>query len=365
MTNNPSLNGYFIDVNIPLATTITGISFQYSGIMTGSTPGNTTTIRMTLAKSNNPTAVLASTTFTYTDNYNTNDDGTLFIIPFVNGNAFNTDTYPITVMPTKILTVSGSVSTLAFDTGDAIRITLINASSPLNGNVVVYTATANPTNSTLACSVISTVSPSYYSFNSSLFIYSPGSPITTGGSLPSGYNNFPSSITSQIQVNFPNFSTAIIATGFTIPVQMNSHGTYDGQLLLVYSGGGGIILVIDFILVSTSTMRSPYINLQFPFNMPIGNDMGSKTWAQNQNYAYWGGYYITNVKTQNNTAPFNNINNGFLNISSNPRLGSASAAATGAYNYVILGLSGGFKYQIAPPGNTVCSLYGSTLTTQN
>jgi hypothetical protein len=365
MTNNPSLNGYFIDVNIPLATTITGISFQYSGIMTGSTPGNTTTIRMTLAKSNNPTAVLASTTFTYTDNYNTNDDGTLFIIPFVNGNAFNTDTHPITVMPTKILTVSGSVSTLAFDTGDAIRITLINASSPLNGNVVVYTATANPTNSTLACSVISTVTASSYPFTTSLFVNNPVSPISLGNSIPSGYNNFPSSITSQIQVNFPNFSTAIIATGFTIPVQMNSHGTYDGQLVLLYSAGGGAILVIDFILVATSTMSSPYINLQFPFNMPIGNDMGSKTWAQNQYYARDGGYYITNVKTQNNTAPFNNINNGFLNISSNPRLGSASAAATGACNYVILGLSGSFKYQIAPPGNTVCSLYGSTLTTQN
>lgn len=369
MTNNPSLNGYFIDVNIPLATTITGISFQYSGNMTtGSTPGNTTTIRMTLAKSNNPTAVLASTTFTYTDNYNTNDDGTLFIIPFVNGNAFNTDTYPITVMPTKILTVSGSVSTLAFDTGDAIRITLINASNPLTPNVIVQTATASPTNTTLACSVISTVTASSYPFTSSLFSYSPGSPITTGGSLPRMSNAFQSAINHSIQLTFPNFSTAIIATGFTIPVQMYVHGTYAGQLLLVYSGGGGIILVIDFILVSTSTMSSPYINLQFPFNMPIGNDMGSKTRAQNQYYTSDGGYYITNVTTQN-TAVAPNINNGLANITSNPRLGSA-AASVGHY-YVLLGLAGNFMYQISPQNtnaygqNAVYSLYGSALTTQN
>ena len=327
---------------------------------------------MTLAKSSNPEVVLASTTFTYTDNYNTNNDGTLFIIPFVNGNAFNPDTYPITVMPTKILTVAGSVSTLAFDTGDAIRITLINANaSNPRTNVIVYTATSSPTDTTLACSVISTVSPNYYPFNSSLFIYSPGSPIITGGSLPSGYNNFPSSINQSIQLTFPNFSNAIIATGFTIPVKMNSFGTYNGQLLLAYNGVSEKILVIDFILVYPSTISSSaYIDLMFPFNMPIGNDIGTKLLAGNQIYTYSGGYYITNVTT-NNITSYSNINNGFRNISSNPRLGSASAASTGGYYYVLLGLSGAFQYQIAP-GNTntygqnaVYGLYGVQLSTTN
>jgi hypothetical protein len=371
MTNNVGLNGFFIDVNIPLATTITGISFQYSGIMNSSTtPGNTTTITMTLAKSSNPGVVLASTTFTYSASpYNTNDDGTLCIIPFVNGNAFNTDTYPITVMPTKILSVSGSVLNLAFDTGDTIRITLINASNPLTPNVVVYTATTGATATTLACSVISTVTTSYYPFNGTLFTYSPGSPITLGNSFPNGYNFFKTSITSTIQLNFPNFNTAIIATGFTIPVQMNSFGTYDGQLVIAYNGSGAI-LIIDFILAYPSTVSSVYIDLKFPFNMPIGSDLGTKTWADNQGYGYGGGYYITNVRNLQ-ISNFSYINNNFRNISSNPRLGSASAL--GGFYYILLGLSGGFQYQIAP-GNTntlggaqnaVCGLYGVQLSTIN
>ena len=326
---------------------------------------------MTLAKSSNPEVVLASTTFTYTDNYNTNNDGTLFIIPFVNGNAFNPDTYPITVMPTKILTVAGSVSTLAFDTGDAIRITLINASNPRT-NVIVYTAASSPTATTLACSVISTVSPNYYPFNGSLFTYSPGSPIVTGASVAaiSTIITFSKEITNAIQVNFPSFSTAIIATGFTIQVSMNAIGSYVGQLILRWNGGGGYILTIDFILVSTSTMSSPYINLQFPFNMPIGNDMGSKTRAQNQIYAYSGGYYITNVTTSN-IQSYSNINNGLVNITSNPRLGSASAPGSGWY-MVGLGISGDFKYQQSPSyissnggHNAACTLHGATLNTLN
>jgi hypothetical protein len=372
MTNNVGLNGFFIDVNIPLATTITGISFQYSGIMNSSTtPGNTTTITMTLAKSSNPVVVLASTTFTYSaSSYNTNDDGTLCIIPFVKGDAFNTDTYPITVMPTKILTVSGSVLNLAFDTGDTIRITLINASNPLTPNVVVYTATTGATATTLACSVISTVTTSYYPFNGTLFTYSPGSPMSLGNALPAT-GGFKPGITNSIQLNFPNFNTAIIATGFTIPVKMNSFGTYNGQLLLAYNGVAEKILVIDFILAYPSTVSSVYIDLMFPFNMPIGSDIGTKLRAENQIYGYRGGYYITNVTT-NNITSYSNINNGFRNISSNPRLGSASAL--GGFYYISLGLSGGgFQYQIAP-GNTntlggaqnaVCGLYGVQLSTIN
>ena len=107
--------------------------------------------------------------------------------------------------------------------------------------------------------------------------------------------------------------------------------------------------------------------------MPIGSDIGTKTWADNQVYGYGGGYYITNVKNLQGTNSFSHINNGFLNISSNPRLGSASAAASGGFYYILLGLSGGFKYQIAP-GNTntlgnaqsaACALYGVTLSTTN
>lgn len=376
MTNNPTLNGYFIDVNIPLATTITGISFQYSGNMNSNyNNGYSNTIMMKLAKSSNPEVVLASTTFTYLNafgaTYNTNDDGTLCIIPFVNGNAFNTDTYPITVMPTKILSVSGSVSTngLTFAMGDTIRITLINASSPLTPNVLVYTATSSPTATTLACSVISTTS--YDPFTGSLVTYSAGYPMTLGNSNNGGsgvYNFLKNSITSTIQLNFPNFNTAIIATGFTIPVKMNSYGTYDGQLVLAYSGGGSM-LIIDFILASPSTISSVYIDLKFPFNMPIGSDIGTKLWAETQNYGFNGGYYITNVRLQG-TNNLGNINNG-LNISSNPRLGSASAA--GGYYYILLGLSGSFQYQIAP-GNTntignaqsaVYSLHGVQLSTTN
>ena len=366
---NTSLNGYFIDVNIPLATTITGISFQYSGNMNSSYSGYTTSIRMTLAKSSNPEVVLASTTFTYNDNYNTNNDGTLFIIPFVNGNAFNPDTYPITVMPTKILTVAGSVSTLAFDTGDAIRITLINASNPRT-NVIVYTAASSPTATTLACSVISTVSPNYYPFNGSLFTYSPGSPIVTGASVAaiSTIITFSKEITNAIQVNFPSFSTAIIATGFTIQVSMNAIGSYVGQLILRWSGGGGYILTIDLIIVSTNL--TGYINLAIPFNMPIGSDIGTKLWAGNQIYTYSGGYYITNVTTSN-IQSYSNINNGLVNITSNPRLGSASAPGSGWY-MVGLGISGDFKYQQSPSyissnggHNAACTLHGATLNTLN
>ena len=273
-------------------------------------------------------------------------------------------------MPTKILTVSGSVSTLAFAMGDTIRITLINASNHLTPNVIVYTATSSPTATTLACSVISTTS--YNPFTGSLFTYSPGSPITLGNSFPNSYNFFKTSITSTIWLTFPNFNTAIIATGFTIPVKMNSYGTYDGQLVIAYNGSGSI-LIIDFILVSASTSGSAYIELKFPFNMPIGSDIGTKLWAENQGYLYNSGYYITDVKNMQGTNSLGNINNGFLNISSNPRLGSASAASVGAFYYILLGLSGGFKYQIAP-GNTntlgnaqsaVCSLHGVQLSTTN
>ena len=327
---------------------------------------------MKLAKSSNPEVVLASTTFTYLNafgaTYNTNDDGTLCIIPFVNGNAFNTDTYPITVMPTKILSVSGTVSTngLTFAMGDTIRITLIDASTPLTGNVVVYTATSSPTATTLACSVISTTS--YSPFSGTLVTYSAGYPMTLGSSNNNAYNYLKTSITRVIQLSFPNFNTAIIATGFTIPVKMNSFGTYDGQLVLAYSGGGSM-LMIDFILAYPSTVSSVYIDLKFPFNMPIGSDIGTKLWAENQLYGFNGGYYITNVRLHG-TNNLGNINNG-LNISSNPRLGSASAA--GGFYYIILGLSDGFQYQVAP-GNTntignslsaVYSLHGVQLSTTN
>jgi hypothetical protein len=375
MYNNTN-NGYFIDVNIVTRTTITGISFQYSGRMTSSSNGYSALMVMKLSKTNNPGLVFASTSFTFSDTYDTNNDGTLCIIPFVVGTTFNENTYPITIKPTKITSVEGSLmqinDALTFDAGDTIRITLSNASNPTK-IVNVYTHTSNPS-STLACSVISTVTNSFSPFGSSLFVNNPVSPISLGNSVPSQWNGFQSSITSQIQVNFPNFSTAIIATGFTIPVQMNSHGTYEGQLMLAYSAGGGAILVIDFTLDSASTSSSAYINLQFPFNMPIGTQIGTKMWADNQIIGYNGGYYITNVTTKitNTSYSLPNINNGFLNISSNPRLGSASAAATGAYNYVILGLSGTFKYQQStynsPYGggsNAVCALYGTTLSTTN
>jgi hypothetical protein len=104
--------------------------------------------------------------------------------------------------------------------------------------------------------------------------------------------------------------------------------------------------------------------------MPIGSDLGTKTWADNQGYGYGGGYYITNVRNLQ-ISNFSYINNNFRNISSNPRLGSASAL--GGFYYILLGLSGGFQYQIAP-GNTntlggaqnaVCGLYGVQLSTIN
>ena len=360
-------SGYFIDVNMPMAsTTITGISFQYRGRMYSSSSGNTTTMIMTLSRSNNPTVAIATTTFTYNANYDTFNDGTLCIIPFVNGNAFNDNTYPITIRPTTILSVSGSMSTndaLTFNAGDAIRITLINQSNPQT-TVYVYTATAS-NQSTLACSVISTVTASSYPYATSLFSYAQSSTYNPASLIPGGGNNnytFPSTMSYGVIVTFPPFNNAIIATGMKIPVIMTSPGSYSGQLVLLNSFVIGAILIIDFTIVTVNPYQT--INLELPFNMPIGVDQGTKKWAENQYYTRDGGYYISNVSVSA-LASYSYINNGLVNISSNPRLGQM--AASGNYHYIWLAMSTSFNYLNSSSGGSgkACYLYGMNLKTPN
>ena len=135
-------------------TIITGVSFaKYGGYRMS--PGSSAT--MSISKLSSPTTILATVTFTASsqspNSLNSNDDGNLFFIPFINGNTFNENTYPITIMPTYISSITGTITdpnALTFNAGDTI---LIKLSGTTQSNVL--SLVGNGVSTSLVGSIIS------------------------------------------------------------------------------------------------------------------------------------------------------------------------------------------------------------------
>ena len=235
-----SVSSISMYANILFPTTIIGFSFAYNGSY--QFPANYVLI-MTIYKvsGSTPTTSLATMMITTTtSNYNSNADGTLFIIPFINGNTFSLNTFPITVMPTCISAVSGNITDpnkLAFQTGDTIQITLsstagqsFTAGSSFNGNLVGSILCSSQGNEWNPMGVYSWASSGYYDSSGPYINFAN---VTMSQSITGGLNG--SILTGIMIPSFMSTSSTTLIGKWTLAIQTIVSGNYQVIFTIIFN----------------------------------------------------------------------------------------------------------------------------------
>ena len=264
--SNPS-NPMAIGANIYSNNTIiTGVSFvKYGGYIMA--PGRSAT--MSISKLSSPNTILATVTFTASsqspNSFNSNDDGNLFFIPFINGNTFNENTYPITIMPTYISSITGTITdpnALTFNAGDTI---LIKLSGTLSN---VLTLVGNGVSNSLVGSIISSNTVPAWNNNHTI-LYSSQPPV----SQPSLVGVVTSSNPYSISFTYtPSQNCILVGMTYLGFATNNPVNNFPMNLVISNPNGGTVFCVtfnIDFNVLTTVNGTQMYgaNGVYIPFDM--------------------------------------------------------------------------------------------------
>jgi hypothetical protein len=238
-------NSFTMIANVLSNTTIIGLSFANFGFY--GFPTNYKLVMNLYKGVGTSSTILATTTITTSGNFNSYNDGSLFIIPFVNGTSFSLATYPITVMPPTISSVIGNSdpNKLAFKTGDTITIQLISTS--INN----FGAGTNSNGNALAGSILCTgnVPTTGYVYNSGATF---GNPTNSPGFL------FPTLVGGVSNGGVPN---GLILTNFNVPPVWTTLATISWTLSITASmpgvSGTTTIFTLSFNMTSAISNSSP------------------------------------------------------------------------------------------------------------
>jgi hypothetical protein len=252
---NTNASTFSISGIILYNTTIIGLSFANFGFYQFPSPGSQITMQIYKMTVSGTVPSLPLATMTITNNsaiagYNSTTDGTLFIIPFIQGTTFGLNTSPITSMPTCISAVSGNISDpnkLAFSTGDVIQITL-TSSAPFTAGISALNTPAGLAGSIL-CS------------NSSGAKYNDSTLFNIGSS---GFSLYNSGVNFSIST-IAGGSNGTILTRVIIPpiVSLIANNISGASLLwtltISYTSGQNI-LTVNFVITSVNDAMFTPIN---------------------------------------------------------------------------------------------------------
>jgi hypothetical protein len=250
-------------------TIISGVSFvQYGGYIMS--PGSSAT--MSICNMSSATMTLAMVTFTASSgsssSFNSNDDGNLFFIPFINGNTINSSDNPhLTVMPTYISSITGTIigpNALTFNAGDTIVISLSGIASN-----TLSLCTNGIDNSVVGSIISSNIAPAYLTNYFVLYSVQPpvNQPLTASNT--SGINSWSFTYTPSQKCILVGMEYMGFASGAVMD---------DLSMNLVISTGGTTVFTVTFnidinIPNTVNGNANMYIsnNVYLPFDMSYSN----------------------------------------------------------------------------------------------